>query len=228
MRCGAFRPAAAGWAFLGLWVVTLLPALAEPGDPRVPPGRHTAHLSIGLIMTGLDYTHPEIAARLARDGEGELIGWDLIDHDRTPYASAPTTTTDAHGGDGTALALDLIRAAAGKADIALVPVRVDPTQPLTIAKALAFLSQTPARIAVVPMWGRDALPWADFQTAADHFTALEIAVRQCPNFDAREQEKIYPRDLASEARSAPNSGPERRPETAWLDVITERPCLDAQ
>jgi hypothetical protein len=53
--------------------------------PRVPPGVDPGGIAIAIIGGGIDYTRPEIAARLARDGEGEIIGWDFIDDDRRPF-----------------------------------------------------------------------------------------------------------------------------------------------
>jgi hypothetical protein len=59
---------------------------AEPAKkPPVPPGVDPGGVLIALIGEGIDYTMPAIAARLARDGEGELIGWDFADNDRRPY-----------------------------------------------------------------------------------------------------------------------------------------------
>src|SRR4029079_9055021 len=55
--------------------VLTLATQAQEAKPRVPPGRAPGGVAIALISTGIDYTIPEIAQRLARDGEGELVGW---------------------------------------------------------------------------------------------------------------------------------------------------------
>ena len=77
-------------------------ALAQGAKPSVPSGRDPGGVAIALIGTGIDYTLPLLARRLARDGEGELIGWDLEDKDRKPFDKSKGGTRPEWGGDGTA------------------------------------------------------------------------------------------------------------------------------
>ena len=67
-------------------------ALAQEKKPPLPPGRDPGGMAIALVTTGIDYTVPEVAQRLARDGEGELIGWDLEDQDRKPFDRSKGST----------------------------------------------------------------------------------------------------------------------------------------
>ena len=96
-------------------------------DPKVPPGQDPGGTAIALIGGGLDYTSDKITPRVARDGEGELIGWDLIDNDRTPYmaapkASDPSASPDAKAANADATGLaELMLAAYARGR--LVPVR---------------------------------------------------------------------------------------------------------
>src|SRR4029078_9951193 len=90
-------------------------ALAQTKKPPLPPGRDPGGVAIALLTTGIDYTLPTIAGYLARDGEGEVIGFDPVDNDNRPF-----------GGDGTTLAANLLDPAIGTR---LVPVRVDPRDP---------------------------------------------------------------------------------------------------
>ncbi len=62
------------------------PALAA--DPPVPIGQDPGGTAVAIISTGIDYTIPEIAKSLARDGEGEIIAWDFVDGDNRPYAKS--------------------------------------------------------------------------------------------------------------------------------------------
>ena len=89
-----------------LVAATLLAASTEAQEakPRVPPGRDPGGVAIALIGTGIDYTIPEVAQRLARDGEGELIGWDLEHKDRKPFDKSKGSTRPEWGGDGTLIA----------------------------------------------------------------------------------------------------------------------------
>jgi hypothetical protein len=140
---------------------------AQVRKPKLPPGSDPGGIAIAILSTGIDYTAPDIAQRLARDGEGELIGWDLIDRDNRPLNAKAAETPAAWGGDGNAL----IRAV-GMPGRRVVPVRIDMRDPMSLPKAAAFAAQTPARIVVVPMWTADADEWAAFGMAIKAFADL--------------------------------------------------------
>lgn len=138
-------------------------AQAPREKPPVPVGVDPGGIAIALIATGIDYTHSEIKDRLARDGEGEVIGFDLIDNDNRPYAA--TTLPGNHDG-----AVDTIlarRILSTYRHARLVPVRVDPKDKIMLARALAFTATTPARIVAVPLWGESRETWEFFQQAAE-------------------------------------------------------------
>lgn len=140
-------------------------ALAQaPRDkPPVPAGVDPGGIAIALIATGIDYTHPEIKDRLARDGEGEVIGFDLIDNDNRPYA-ATTLPGNEDGAVDTILARRILST---YRHARLVPVRVDPKDKVMLARALAFTATTPARIVAVPLWGENRETWEFFQQAVE-------------------------------------------------------------
>lgn len=136
---------------------------APAEKPPVPPGRDPGGIAIALIVTGIDYTHPEIKDRLARDGEGDIIGLDLIDGDNRPYAATALPGNEA-GAIDTILARRILST---YRHARLVPVRVDPDDKLMLARALAFTATTPARIVAVPLWSDDKATWEVFQQAAE-------------------------------------------------------------
>ena len=121
-------------------------AQTGPPKPKVPPGRDPGGIAVAVIGAGVDYRLPEIAARIARDGEGEIIAWDVIDDDARPLASAPVPgrSVPVHAGTGMASRL-LLQAR----EIRLIPVRIPEANPLALGGALAFTAQTPARIVVL-------------------------------------------------------------------------------
>ena len=134
--------------------------------PKVPPGIDPGGAAIGLITTGIDYTLRIVARCLARDGEGELIGWDVVDRDRQPFAarvpgvmddSVLTSSVDCHG------------------QVRLVPVRIDPDDGTSLARALAFLSATPVKAAVVPAAHRPK-DWAVFREVVGKFSRRLLVV----------------------------------------------------
>jgi hypothetical protein len=150
--------------------------------PPVPPGRDPGGIAVALIGTGIDYTLPQIAPRLARDGEGELIGWDLQDRDRRPFDQSKGTAPTEWGGDATVLANLIL----GAPVVRLVPVRVDPSDAGALAQALAFVAQTPAGVAVVAMGSPSRPHWEPFRQAAQRFKDVLVVVPAAPT------EPIYP------------------------------------
>lgn len=149
-------------------------AQAQRVKPPVPPGVDPGGIAIALIATGIDYTHPEIKDRLARDGEGDIIGLDLIDNDNQPYAA--TSLPENH--DGAVDTLLARRILSTYRHARLVPVRVDPNDKVMLARALAFTGSTPARIVAVPLWGEHRETWEFFEQAAeqvpDHLLILPV------------------------------------------------------
>jgi subtilisin family serine protease len=131
--------------------------------PPVPKGVDPGGVAIALIATGIDYTHPDIKDRLARDGEGEVIGVDLVDNDNKPYAA--TNLPENH--DGAVDTLLARRILSTYRHARLVPVRVDPNDKVMLARALAFTAATPAKIVAVPLWGETRETWEFFAQAAE-------------------------------------------------------------
>lgn len=160
-------------------VVVLAFALCETAlaqtqreKPPVPPGVDPGGIAIALIATGIDYTHPEIKDRLARDGEGDIIGLDLIDNDNRPYAA--TSLPENH--DGAVDTLLARRILSTYRHARLVPVRVDPKDKVMLARALAFTGSTPARIVAVPLWSENRETWEFFQQAAEQVPDLLLVL----------------------------------------------------
>jgi hypothetical protein len=140
--------------------LTFTGAFAQSSKPKVPPGADPGGIAIALIAYGIDYTDPEIAPRLARDGEGDIIGWDFVSGDNKPFTAAPDA-----GIDGTRLARLILAAyARGR----LVPLRVAPSDPAQFAQAMRFVLQSPARIIAVPIWNARAEIAEVLNAAAAH------------------------------------------------------------
>jgi hypothetical protein len=155
-------------------------------DPKVPPaGPAEDRRPIAILTRGFDYTRAEIAARLARDGEGEIIAWDVPGDDRFPFAPA---------GD-TELMMALVKLLPAAAPVSLLPIKIDPDDPSSLAKAFAFIARTPARTVLVPMWTSTPQTWDLFAKAAAHFSDLRIVIRDCPDLIATPETRVYPRDL---------------------------------
>jgi hypothetical protein len=112
-------------------IATSAAAQVAARKPAVPPGTPTRGFAVGLLIDGIDYTKPAIAARLARDGEGVAIAYDAVDDDARPYG------TDAAAEASVLMAPTLV-----------VPIRVAATEEST-ARAFAFVRRSPARVIAV-------------------------------------------------------------------------------
>lgn len=146
-------------------VLTL--ALATSGaradDPPLKPGLDPGGTAVAILADGFDYTRPELAKVLARDGEGEAIAWDAVDGDNRPYLA---------DGRGTAAAL----AATAKGDVRIVQVRVDAKEATSLARGIAFAAQTPATIVLALLLDDDTTAHNVLEAAARKFeTTLFIA-----------------------------------------------------
>jgi hypothetical protein len=189
------RPEKGHWlygltALVGL-VLTAFAAAAQGKDPKVPPGRDPGGVAVALLSSGIDYTVPEIAGRLARDGEGEIIAWDFIDNDNRPFDVTGWQTPANRGGEAADVAAHLANAAA-HSGVRIVSVRVDPADPATLARAVAFVARTPARVVAVPMWSDRAEDWELFRQAASHFTELLFVVAAGDGGRDIDREPVWP------------------------------------
>ena len=101
----------------GLWVSQWAPASVRLGDAlTVSRG---AGIRVAVLDTGIDLSHPALAGRLARRGDGSLLGRDFVDDDGDP--SEVGVGTDPGYGHGTHVA-GLVALTAP--DATLMPVRV--------------------------------------------------------------------------------------------------------
>lgn len=139
-------------------------AQAQARKPRLPPGRDPGGAAVAVAATGFDYTRPEVARVLARDGEGDLVGWDLVTGDNRPHSSVD---------DGTTALAGRIAAPGARR---IVPIRIDPAQPSMLAAAVAFTARTPARMLVVAVTVTDPARWSALADAAARHPQLLIVV----------------------------------------------------
>lgn len=122
-------------------------------DPKVPPGRDPGGIAVALIGAGIDYTVPDLARKLARDGEGEIIGYDYTDDDRRPFAAADAQKSIGVFG-ATDVAMVIVRQAPSGS---LIAIRAGDGNVIAFAKALWYASQSPAQVITI------ARPFVDGQ-----------------------------------------------------------------
>jgi len=135
------------------------PAVAddETKKPPVPAGTDPGGFAVAVIETGIDYTITSVAERLARDGEGEIVGWDFIDNDRRPYKRTDDLEDMHYTHRGTAMARMVVKRAA-RARIAPVAIATD--DEVQVRQAIAFVDHTPAKVAVMALGRSAAALWS--------------------------------------------------------------------
>jgi hypothetical protein len=139
-------PIATALMALVLLVAASADASAGQPAPTPPAGRDPGGVAVALVGAGIDYRHPELAHRLARDGEGTVIGWNMLEGGPLPYDAPPPEGRALPPEAGTAQArLLLAEAPAAR----LIPVRVPEADARGLAAALAFVRVTPARVVAV-------------------------------------------------------------------------------
>ena len=155
-------------------------AQAKAVKPRVPPGRDAGGVAIAIVGPGIEYTRADIAVRLARDGEGEIIGWDFVDHDRRPFGGCEGERGGGGEGERRPQGCDSGIAAGIVLDAPasrLIVVRVSPGHLPSLAMAMQMLDQTPARIVLFALETGDSAA-----NTSDRFTAafLQDAASRFP------------------------------------------------
>lgn len=160
------------WHSLVTALLLATAATAQEKKPAVPPGRDPGGVAVALVAGGIDYTLPAVAARLARDGEGELIGWDLVDNDRRPFDRSAGGASANGGGDATMIASFL---ADVREAMRLVPVRVSAAETVSVARGMAFAARTPARIVLLVV-STTSTDWEPVRQAAIHFKDILFIV----------------------------------------------------
>lgn len=150
-------------------------AISAPVDPPVPHGRDPGGLLVAFICSGIDYTDSNISQMFARDGEGEITGYDFIDDDRRPYAaSGETRIAEVLIGEGQATTLIALRASA--------------TDAISLAKAIGYAAKSPATIIAIALPLSATEPQAIVQAASARFpqhlfilAATEPPLPELPN-----------------------------------------------
>jgi len=146
-------------AVLGLVAV----AHAETGDPRVPSGKDPGGVAVAIIDSGVNYTLPQIAKRLARNAKGEIVGYDFQDNDRRPFDLVPGQKPDSGGHHGTRVAAIFLREAPAAR---LIPYRYRAHSFETFGKIVEAIADCPARIVIMSLGGYQKRDWQMFRKAA--------------------------------------------------------------
>jgi len=148
----------ARWVVAGVMVLGAVARAAAADKPPVPIGVDPGGVAVAIVGPGIDYTDRDIAKRLARDGEGEIVGFDLIDGDRRPYAVGQTAGERSSQSQFVSLLLD-------QQSSRIAVFRADAAQRVSLARAISYVAKGPARIVFLP-GGLPESPTPDFEFLA--------------------------------------------------------------
>ncbi len=182
------RALAVAWS--AAWLLASVPsAQAGPGEPPVPAGTDPGGVAVALIDSGVNYTVPEIAARLARDAQGRLLGYDFHDDDRMPFDIVPGYAASSGNHHGTGVAGVLMREAPAAR---LVPYRYHATSFESLAQIVRHIGQGPARIVSMPLGGYARRQWEPMRRAIAAHPEILFVVSAGNEGRNVDEKPIYP------------------------------------
>lgn len=164
-------------------------ATAEPLNPEVPQRPDPGGVAVATIDTGIAYTLPQIAGRLARDSGGRILGHDFHDGDDRPFDIDPSRPAVFPIRHGTAVASILLREAP---DARLVPLRYPAGAPEMFAAMVEHIAAGPARIVAMPLGGARRDEWEPFAAAARRHPEILFVVSAGNDGRDIDAKPIYP------------------------------------
>ncbi len=163
----------------------------NPPLPRLPP-LQPARVRVAMVDSGVNYQLPEIANALARDNEGNLIGYDFWEMDRLPYDAHPAQSPFRVQRHGTRTASIVIREAPG---IAIVPYRYPRPDMSRMKDLIEHASDNDVRIVGMPLGSNRFTDWAAFQKAAEAHSHILFIASAGNNGRDIDQRGVYPAAL---------------------------------
>lgn len=166
---------------------------SEPLDAPVPPGRDPGGVLVALVDSGVNYTLPALAQRLARDSGGRALGYDFWDMDARPFdlnvAASPFFPTR----HGTRVASILVGEAPQSR---LVPYRYPRPDMARMAALVADAEAKGAVVVALAMGSNDRADWAAYEAAALARPDMLFIVSAGNNGRDIDAEPVYPAALA--------------------------------
>ena len=168
----------------------------EPLNPPAPgpvPGEvGRQRVRVALVDSGVNYLLPEIAARLARDADGALVGFDFWDLDARPFDANPARSAFHPQRHGTRTASLLLE----EAPVAeLVPYRYPRHHMSRMPDLVEHAAAAGARIVNISMGSRRRAEWTDFETAARAHPEMLFVVSAGNEGVDIDEAPVYPASL---------------------------------
>lgn len=135
----------------------------EPLNPLMPAGRSGPGVLVALFDTGLNYTLPVFATRLARAPNGRPLGFDFWEMDSRPFDGDPARSPFYPIRNGTPTASVLVREAPA---VRLLPYRYPKPDMRRMGDMVRAADANGVRIVAVPLAGNGRDAWESFLAAA--------------------------------------------------------------
>lgn len=176
------------------WLVHLDAALSpsgrrEPLNPAVPEGHDPGGVTVAHIDSGVNYTLPAIAARLARSAAGRSIGYDFWDMDERPFDvdAARSPFFPLHHGT---LAASILVREAPKARF--IPYRYPRPDMSRMSDVLDHAAANGAKIVAMPLGSNTESQWTAFKQGATMHPDMLIIVSAGNNGRNVDEQPVYP------------------------------------
>jgi hypothetical protein len=147
---------------------------------------------VGMVDSGVNYRLAEINRRLARDGEGKLIGYDFWEMDDLPFDSQPINSGFFVQRHGTRTASLLLREAPA---VELVPYRYPRPDMSRMHALVEHASRNQVEILGLPLGSNRAEDWGSFERAARAHPQMLFIVSAGNNGRDIDVEPVFPAAL---------------------------------
>jgi hypothetical protein len=163
----------------------------EPGKPLKHPGDNKP-IRVGMVDSGVNYRLPEINRRLARDSDGQLIGYDFWDMDDLPYDAHPVNSGFFLQRHGTRTASLLLREAPA---VELVPYRYPRPDMSRMQALVEHAADNQVTILGMPLGSNRLEDWGSFERVARAHPQMLFIVSAGNDGRDIDERPVYPAAL---------------------------------
>ena len=160
--------------------------MAQGGEPEVPG------VGVAMLDAGVNYLLPSIAERLARNADGEILGFDYWDMDRRPFDANPVRSPFFPQRHGTQTASLLLH----EAPVArLVPYRYPRPDMMRMADLIQQAADDAVVILNISLGSNRKQEWSAFENAAAAHPDMLFVVSAGNNGRDIDSQPVYPASL---------------------------------
>lgn len=165
----------------------------QPLNPPVPEGTEPGGVAVALVDSGVNYLLPQIHRRLARDGDGQILGRDYWDLNPRPFDANPAGSPFFLRRHGTKTASLLLREAPR---VRLVPYRYPRPAMERMTDLVEHAAGLGIRVVNLSMGSNDAGDWEAFEAAARRHPRMLFILSAGNNGRDIDERPVFPAALA--------------------------------